>query len=108
MKRFLLIDDDVDDAGLFREALKKVAPFVSLQHFDGGNGVVQSLVEQAAPLPDIIFLDINMPRVNGWQCLAGFKNEARLKDVPVIIYSTSSQAGEIEKARKLGAYGFIT
>src|ERR1700733_14331234 len=108
MKRFLLIDDDVDDAGLFREALQNVAPMVSLVYLGSGKGAVQSVMDQGDPLPDIIFLDVNMPMVNGWQCLAGFKNEARLKNVPIVMYTTSAFTGEIERAMKLGANGFIT
>ena len=107
MDRILLIDDDIDDAGLFREALDRVAPSVSLQCFSEGEEALQSLMEEKNALPDIIFLDINMPKVNGWECLAKLRKAGRLKQVPVFIYSTSSEDREVKKAITLGANGLI-
>jgi CheY-like chemotaxis protein len=108
MNRILLIDDDIDDVGLFREALKRIAPSVSLQYFNEGEEALGNLLEEKNVLPDIIFLDINMPKVNGWEFLVSFREARHLKHVPVIIYSTSSENREIRKAKELGANGFIT
>lgn len=58
--------------------------------------------------PDVIFLDLNMPAMSGWQCLAKLKNDTALKNIPVIMYSTSSNPREKEIAIELGATGFVT
>jgi CheY-like chemotaxis protein len=107
IKRILLIDDDVDDADLFKDALEEVNGQASFSHFDGDEAVV-SLLEQKIPLPDLIFLDINMPSISGWKCLAKFKADEQLRQIPVIMYTTSSQARERQMAKELGATGFIT
>lgn len=104
-----MIDDDIDDVGLFKEALKRVAPSsVSFQYYNEGNEALVNLLDPAKPLPDIVFLDINMPKINGWQCLSRMRQEQRLKRLPVIIYSTSSEPREIKKAKELDASGFLT
>jgi len=108
MNRILLIDDDIDDAGLFREALKRIAPSILFQYFNEGEEALRNLLEEKNVLPDIIFVDINMPKINGWEFLVGIRELRHLKQVPVIIYSTSSEEKEIRKAKQLGANGFIT
>jgi CheY-like chemotaxis protein len=59
-------------------------------------------------IPSIIFLDINMPGMNGWQCLTKLKANEQFKAIPVVMYSTSSYQHEIEKAFQLGALAFFT
>jgi len=108
MNRILLIDDDIDDAGLFREALKRIAPSILFQHFFEGAEALRHLMGEKDPLPDIIFVDINMPKINGWEFLVSFRAVRHLQHVPVIIYTTSSEDREIKKAKALGANGFIS
>ncbi|HET6255075.1 MAG TPA: response regulator [Puia sp.] len=108
MQSIFLIDDDMDDVELFREALEEVAPAVSLQFSNDGHEAVRSLAERKGALPDLVFLDISMPVFSGLQCLASFKKDELLRDVPVIMYSTSSQEREIKMARELGALAFVT
>lgn len=59
-------------------------------------------------IPDYIFLDLNMPGMNGKQCLAEIKNRPHLKDVPVVIFSTSSRPQDIRETEQMGAMAFIT
>ena len=108
MNRILLIDDDFDDAGIFREALEEVDPGIVFQYFSDGAEAMQDLDRLEELLPDLIFLDINMPTISGWECLGEFKKKEPLNGVPVIIYTTSSQRQEVEKAKALGASAFIT
>jgi CheY-like chemotaxis protein len=108
MRSIYLIDDDIDDVELFRDALEEVAPSVSFQFANDGHEAVRTLTEEKGALPDMIFLDISMPVFSGLQCLASFKKDQQLKDVPVIIYSTSSQEREIRVAHELGALAFVT
>ncbi len=103
---FLLVDDDTDDSDLIFEVLKEVDSDVQYTYAMEGPEALSML--EKAYTPDIIFLDINMPGMNGWQCLTKLKSNERSKDIPVIMYSTSSYPHEIEKAFQLGALAFFT
>jgi CheY-like chemotaxis protein len=103
---FLLIDDDVDDSELFREALEETDGSISLYCAENGEEALKLLKEIANPR--IIFLDINMPRMNGWECLKKLKSNAEYKNIPVIMYSTSSHQREVDIAIDLGALSFFT
>lgn len=107
-KLFLLADDDRDDAELFGEALSAIDPPVEFQHVSDGQAVFTYLAKASNRKPDVIFLDLNMPQMSGWQCLAKLKNDIYLKDIPVIMYSTSANARDKEIAIELGAVGFVT
>jgi len=108
MKRVLLIDDDRDDAELFKEALFEINSAIVFEHYEDSKAGLKLLLEKQTDLPDLIFLDINMPIVSGWQCLTEFKKTEHLKHIPVILFTTSSQTKEKEIADELGAEGFIT
>ena len=103
----LLADDDPDDAEMFFMVLKEVAPTVTFHHVKDGLAVFQFL-KQAEHIPDVIFLDINMPEMTGWQCLTKLKGSAATKNIPVVIYSTSSHPLDKQTAIDLGATAFIT
>jgi CheY-like chemotaxis protein len=105
---FLLADDDRDDAEIFSEALTTVNPSIKFHHVEDGQEVFQFLSNSKIEKPDVIFLDLNMPAMSGWQCLAKLKNDTALKNIPVIMYSTSSNPREKEIAIELGATGFVT
>lgn len=107
-KFFLLADDDHDDAELFNEALSTVNPSIKFHHVEDCREIFQFLLNSKIEKPDIIFLDLNMPGMSGWQCLAKLKNDVTLKNIPVIMYSTSSNPREKEIAIDLGATGFVT
>jgi CheY-like chemotaxis protein len=108
MKRIVLIDDDLDDAGLFREALEEVDASASVHFFDDGVEAIHALSNHLVPLPDLIFLDINMPSMNGWDCLNRLKEIENLTAIPVIMYTTSSNVREKEKTKQQGSAGLIT
>lgn len=105
---FLLADDDRDDAELFNEALSLISASIKFHHVENGQAALHFLTSPDCQKPDIIFLDLNMPAMSGWQCLAKLKNDSALKDIPVIMYSTSSNPREKEIAMELGAVGFVT
>lgn len=104
----LLIDDDRDDAELFHEVLKEIDSSISFDHIEDSKKGLEKLKAGTSNLPDMIFLDINMPIVSGWQCLDQFKKTEHLKNIPVIMFTTSSQPTEKENAIHRGASGFIT
>lgn len=102
----LLIDDDVDDQEIFALAMDKISfPFVC-QVANNGFEALQKLGKENV-LPDYIFLDLNMPRMNGKECLRELKKNARFRNIPVVIYSTSSSQSDINDTKKLGAAAFI-
>jgi CheY-like chemotaxis protein len=105
---FLLADDDHDDAELFGEALALVDPPVDFYHVGNGQEVIRYLSLDQNKKPDIIFLDVNMPEVNGWQCLKTLRGNQDFSHIPVIMYSTSSNPRDKQIASESGATGFLT
>lgn len=103
----LLIDDDSDDRALFGEALQDVGPHVRFDSASTGQMAIDMLEIKKNDLPDLIFLDINMPVIDGWQCLSILKNNKAFNHIPVIIYSTSAPDGVQETAVKLGALSYL-
>lgn len=103
----LLVDDDTDDAELFVEALQEIDESITCYAAADGRQALDHL-DQHTTQPNIIFLDINMPGMNGWQCLTKLKENPRYQQIPVIIYSTSAAKRDRDIAAKLGALGFIT
>ena len=107
-KIFLLADDDSDDRSLFVEALDEIDSSIVCYCVADGKQVLNLLQSKDLELPQIIFLDINMPKMNGWQCLTELKKMQPLKYIPVIIFSTSAHSREAETALELGAFCFFT
>jgi len=105
---FLLVDDDADDTALFEEVLQQVDPSIGFRVADNGQDALDMLRSGQEPLPDIIFLDLNMPRMDGRQCLAELMRDDALKQIPVIMYTTSSQPRDIAQALQNGALCYIT
>ena len=99
-----MAEDDPDDIELFSEALHEIAEDAILT--TGHNGVkILSMLRQITP--DIIFLDINMPVMNGMECLKRIREIASLRDVPIIIYSTAATEDTVSQCFKLGANRYI-
>lgn len=105
-KNVLQIDDDVDDCEFFMEALQAVsaADYTSLQNpVDALNKLIRKEIA-----PDVIFLDLNMPIMSGFEFLAAIKQEDILSTIPIIIFSTSLFDEIKIKARNYGATGYIS
>ena len=89
-KNILLIDDDPEDAEIFMEAADSLKKGIIVRWIGSPQQALQDLKE-GANLPDLIFLDYNMPRINGFEMLEQFENDSRLSNIPVILISTPSQ-----------------
>lgn len=85
----LLADDDKDDCLLFKEALDELEVPADLSIANDGEQLMRMLVQEANALPSVVFLDLNMPRKNGFECLTEIRKSDKLKILPVIIFSTS-------------------
>mgnify|MGYP001159206704 CR=1 FL=1 len=103
-----IVDDDVDDREFFCDALREIDESIQCVCAGNGSEAIALLSEPQFTLPDFIFLDLNMPRLGGKQCLSLIKNNHRLSHIPVIIFSTTRQYDEAEEARQLGAAVFLT
>jgi len=108
VKRFLLVDDDNDDRELFSEALATVNPVIICDLAADAEEALNKLHSKDIDAPDMIFLDINLPVMTGWQFLTDLKSQEQYKDIPVIMYSTSSNQRDKDIAKDLGALCFIT
>ena len=106
-KIFLLAEDDKDDRELFHEALSGINTNIILYCTENGSEAVDKLVNLHKK-PHLIFLDINMPVMNGWQCLKQIKDDPNYRQIPVIVYSTSSHQKERDFAMDLGAIHFFS
>jgi CheY-like chemotaxis protein len=104
----LLIDDDDDDRELFCEAMKGVDKSIICLTSPSGEHALKLLANPKGAIPDYIFLDLNMPRMSGRQCLKQLKALSHLEKVPVIIYSTSKLLEDAEELKKSGAVYFLT
>jgi CheY-like chemotaxis protein len=95
-------DDDRDDRELFADALEEVDPEVKLVLASDGREIIE-LLEKQREIPDFIFLDINMPIMSGKDTLKKLKSVERLKSVPIIMYTTTSNKEEFKNLVLLGA-----
>lgn len=103
----MLADDDEDDRLFFKEAFEEVKIKYDITAFSDGEQLMHYLNEDENPLPDIIFLDLNMPRKSGMECLKEIRQNDRLKKISVAIYSTSSSEQDIEDTFVAGANVYI-
>lgn len=104
----LLADDDEDDCAFFKEALDELSFTASLVTVNDGVQLMNFLADNfATNLPDILFLDLNMPRKNGSECLTEIKEKEELKDLPVIIFSTSLDNDIVDQMFEKGATYYI-
>lgn len=106
--KILLIDDDSDDRLLFCEAIEEIAPETTCVTEQYGGKALADLNNSANVMPDVIFVDINMPSIDGWECLDKIKSNQATKDIPVIMFSTSSAECDILRAAHSGAVSLVT
>lgn len=109
LKKFniLLADDDKDDRFFFGMALESLPTPIQLSTVVDGEKLMEYLFENLKHLPDVIFLDLNMPRKNGFECLLEIKLNPKLNLLPVIIFSTSYEQAVVNSLYENGAHYFI-
>ena len=107
-KRVFLIDDDEDDRLFFGIGLSEFDPSNEIVYDKDSEMALRRLSEKMQPLPDIVFLDWNMPKLSGRQILGAIRTNSRYNKVPVIIFTTSTSIQDKDEAKELGASLFIS
>ena len=105
--KILLADDDKDDRFFFEKALKEIPIATKLITVEDGEKLMNYLTENLEDLPDVLFLDLNMPRKKGSECLSEMKQNPKLKEIPVIIYSTSLHEEIATELYQNGAHYYL-
>ena len=103
----LLADDDSDDCFFFKEALVGSTIPTHLATVPDGEHLMHLLVTTMNELPNVLFLDLNMPRKNGFECLSEIKLSSNLKGLPVVVFSTSFEQEVVNQLYQNGAQYFI-
>jgi CheY-like chemotaxis protein len=120
-QRILIVEDDVDDVFFIRDACRQALPEVDLEILDNGEQLLSRLgllpprpgngdrpTPEEDGLPDMVILDLNMPRVSGFEALRRIRAAPHLAGLPVMVYTTSSRPEDVELALALGATRFET
>lgn len=105
--QLLLADDDETDRELFEEALKAVPHEAVLHKTTNGEQLMDYLLQDGLPVPDALFLDLNMPRKNGMECLSDIKSSEHLSSIPVFVVSTSMDPEVVRSVYDQGACGYV-
>lgn len=103
----LLADDDIDDCDFFKEALDDIATPTNFTNVNDGVELMDFLSENQGNQPHVIFLDLNMPRKSGLECMEEIKASNTLNHIPIIIYSTSLDRLVVDRLYDMGAYHYI-
>ncbi|MBO0952460.1 response regulator [Fibrella forsythiae] len=103
-----LVDDDDDDVYLARLTFSAHFPEWTLTSFEDGQALIDHLATHPeSPLPDLLILDLNMPRLTGYETLTILKRHSKWKKVPVVILSTSSNIDDQTRSEAMGACAFL-
>jgi CheY-like chemotaxis protein len=106
--RILLAEDDPDDILLLKDAFQSLGAREVIEFADNGEQVLKKLQDNTnEELPDLIVVDVNMPKIGECKPLNALKADKRLKDIPVLIYTTSTNPVDEERSLRLGAQGYV-
>lgn len=103
----ILAEDDYDDRLLFQEAINELPVSIELSTFNNGDDLMRWLIDDKHELPDALYLDLNMPRKNGFAALGEIKRNINLQALPVIIFSTATNKAMIKQVFKDAAHYYI-
>jgi len=111
----VVADDDPDDRLLIKDAFEETSSDGSIRFVEDGEKLISYLFREKErsflydqPVPDLIILDINMPRFDGWEALKLIKEHFRFKKIPTMVLSTTNNQDDIDRAYELGANAFVT
>ena len=104
IQNIILAEDDEDDKYIFADALKEIDEKIKVEYVTDGNKLMNLLQHF---LPDILFLDLDMPHKNGLECVVEIRNNSRVKDLPVVVFSSTTRPANIQTAYEMGAHLFL-
>jgi CheY-like chemotaxis protein len=100
----ILAEDDIDDQNIFQIALQEIDSAIQTQFVSNGKELLALLQNN---IPDLLFLDLEMPYKNGLECLIEIKADTRLEKIPVIVFSSTTKPSNIQTAYEMGAHLFF-
>jgi CheY-like chemotaxis protein len=103
----LLVEDDRDEQEIFSWILEEISTEIKLVCAADGVEAMQLLTNNTGLSPDYIFLDVNMPRMNGLECLHALRQVDRLANIPVYLYSTAKEVDVLKQSHRIGPIGFV-
>lgn len=101
-----LADDNIEDQEIFIDAISEIDSLVELKVFDNALEIISDL-QSSSQYPDIIFLDLYMPKMDGEECLKKIRSDEALGNIPIIIYSNEFDLDRVEKLFSLGANRYL-
>ena len=101
-----IADDDLDDLSFFKEALEDIPINTQVTHFDKGVDLMDRLFSDQT-LPEVIFLDLYMPIMDGFECLMDIRNFKKFKNIYIIAYSSIYREREVNQLKQDGANQFL-
>ena len=107
MKNIFLTDDDCDDCLLFSEVVEELFSKNAKLTITSDGAKLMKVLDETVPAPEVIFLDLNLPLKNGFECLDEIRVNPKLKNIPIIIISTSSNSDIVDKTYQHGANYYI-
>lgn len=103
----LLADDDADDRLFFKEAMEEINPEALVSFVNDGSQLMYFLNQPGIRLPELLFLDLNMPVRSGMDCLKEIRSNIRFQELVIVIYSTSGSENDVQEAFAYGANSYI-
>jgi CheY-like chemotaxis protein len=100
----ILAEDDIDDQNIFQIALQEIDASIQTQFVSNGRELLNLLQNHK---PDLLFLDLDMPYKNGLECLIEIRDNPAFKDIPVIVFSSTTKPSNIQTAYEMGAHLFF-
>ncbi len=102
-----LVDDDIDDQEFFCLALRQLDETILCEVANSGEEAIERLEAGVQVVPDYLFIDINMPRMNGFVCLKELRKLDHLKETRMILYSASPEEKVAVQSKELGAFAYV-